>query len=87
MEEEKIKNTVTLTLEDYMALYEKSKLSNKVTETIVNIVLNSCELNSKKDGLNLDSYDLRSNKILSVIKEYFSEDYEKTIKELKEMED
>ncbi len=87
MEEEIIKNTVTLTLEDYMALYEKSKLSNKVTETIVNIVLNSCELNSKKDGLNLDSYDLRSNKILSVIKEYFSEDYEKTIKELKEMED
>ncbi len=87
MEEEKIKNTVTLTLEDYMNLYEKSKLSNKVTETIVNIVLNSCELNSKKDGLNLDSYDLRSNKILSVIKEYFNEDYEKTVKELKEMED
>lgn len=69
-------NKVVLSLDKYMELYDHSKKLEKTLSEIGSIVLNTTELNNKHDDLIIDSYDLKTGRLLDIIKENFSKEYE-----------
>lgn len=75
-------NKVTLSLEKYLEMHDELRNLKERGRCIALIILNNCEL--EKGKLKIDAYDLKYSKILDEIKTLFPEDYEKTIKTLKE---
>lgn len=69
-------NKVVLSLDKYMELYDHSKKLEKTLSEIGSIVLNTTELNNKHDDLIIDSYDLKTGRLLDIIKENFPKEYE-----------
>ena len=62
-------NKVTINLKDYIEMYDKTKeLENKLAQ-LGSLILNYCELNSKKDDLIVNGYDMKYGRTLDIIKE------------------
>lgn len=80
-------NKVTLSLDKYMEMYDNTKKIENQLSQIGSLILNCTELNSKKEDLRIDGYDLKSGRILDLIKEIFPQEYETRLKALKEDEE
>ena len=75
-------NKVTLSLEKYMEMYDKTKKIEKQLSQLGSLILNYTELNDKKEDLRIDGYDMKYGRTLNLIKEY-----ETRLKTLKEDEE
>lgn len=80
-------NKVTLSLDKYIEMYDKTKKIENQLSQIGSLILNCTELNSKKEDLRIDGYDLKSGRILDLIKEIFPQEYETRLNALKEDEE
>lgn len=80
-------NKVTLSLEKYMEMYDKTKKIEKQLSQLGSLILNYTELNDKKEDLRIDGYDMKYGRTLNLIKEIFPEEYETRLKTLKEDEE
>lgn len=68
-------NKVTISLEDYIKMYDEMKeLKNKLAQ-LGSLILNYTELNSKEDDLIVDGYDMKYGRTLDIIKEIFPKEY------------
>ena len=76
-------NKVILSLDKYIEMYDNIKnLENKLAQ-ISSLILNYCELNTTKDDLIIDSYDMKYGRTLDLIKEIFPNEYKIRIENLK----
>jgi hypothetical protein len=75
-------NKVTISLKDYLEMHDKINQLEDNGRTMALILLNNCELVSN-NNLKIDTYDLKSTKILSEIQRLYPDDYNKTLVELK----
>lgn len=80
-------NKVVLTLAKYMELYDHSKELEKTLSEIGSVILNTTELNNKHNDLIIDSYNLKTGRILDIIKENFSKEYETRFNVLRKEEE
>ena len=80
-------NKVTISLKDYLEMYDKQKITESNIRTIVDILLNTAKLQNDKKALKLDAYNLRYGRIMDVIKENFSKEYEARLKSLQNDEE
>lgn len=74
-------NKVTISLEDYLKLYESQKEKNLELNIIIELLFQDTELTSDGNKLKFDYYN---SKLMGYLKEHYPEKYEKQIKYLKE---
>lgn len=74
-------NKVTITLEQYIELYEGQKERNTEMQVLLELLFNDTELTTDKKDLKFDYYN---SKLTRFLKEKYPERYEKQLKILKE---
>ena len=74
-------NKVTISLEEYIRLYECQKNKNLELNVIIELLFQDTVLTS--DGTKL-KFDYYNSKLMGYLKEHYPEKYEKQIKYLKE---
>lgn len=80
-------NKVTILLKDYLEMYDKQKITESNIRAIVDIILNTTELQENKKALKIDSYHLKFGRIMDIIKENFPKEYESRLKSLQNDEE
>lgn len=77
-------NKVTISLKEYLELYEGQKDKNLEFQVLLELVFQNTELTSDKKGLKIDYYN---SKLMTYLKDKYPEKYQKQVEALKEMED
>ena len=77
-------NKVTLSLKDYLNLYDGLKETNKEFQTLLAMVFENTELTDDKKDLKFDYY---YSKMMSYLKQNYPEQYQKQVEFLKNEED
>ena len=76
-------NKVTLSLDKYMEMYEKSKKMENQLSQLCSLLLNYTGLDDKKNNLRIDGYDMKYGRTLDLVKEIFPKEYEIRLNSLK----
>lgn len=77
-------NKVTISLKEYLELYEGQKDKNLEFQVLLELVFQNTELTTDKKNLKFDYYN---SKLMTFLKEKYPEKYQKQIELLKELED
>lgn len=80
-------NKVTISLKDYLEMYDKQQIADKNIRIIVDIILNSTRLQDDKKALKIETYNFKYGRIMDVIKESFPKEYEARLKSLQNDEE
>ena len=75
-------NKVILSLDKYIEMYDKIKDCENKLSQLSSLILNYCELNKEKNGLVIDSYEMKYGRILDIIKEIFPGEYKTRLENL-----
>ncbi len=87
MENEKIENKVTLTLERYLEMRDSKINTDKNVCELVSLLFNCMELNKDKTDLKVEKYHLREERIKILLKELDPERYQKLLEIMQKEEE
>lgn len=73
-------NKVTISLKEYIELYEGQKENDTEKQVLLELIFNDTELTSNKEDLNFDYYN---SKLMRFLKEHYPERYKKQVEILK----
>lgn len=79
-------NKITLTLEEYLKMYDYSKEIDNTLKELKQYLFNAFEYDDEKDTIKFDKYNLNDNKMTNLLKKLFPNEFENQIQYLK-MED
>lgn len=77
-------NKVTISLKEYLELYEGQKEKNLEFQVLLELVFQDTELTSDKKNLKFNYYN---SNLMTFLKDKYPEKYQKQVELLKEMED
>lgn len=77
-------NKVTISLKEYLKLYDGQKERDKEFQTLLAMVFENTELTNDKKGLKFDYYN---SKMMSYLKQNYPEKYQKQVNFLNNEED
>lgn len=79
-------NKVTLTLEEYLKMYDYSREVNSALKELKEYLFSAFEYYEEKDTIKFDKYNLNDTKMTNLLKKLFPNEFESQINYLK-MED
>ncbi len=87
MEDGKIENKVILTLDEYLKMRDTKINQDKNISELLNLLFNCAELNRDKTDLKIETYHLKEERMIILLKEVDPERYQKLLDTLKQEED